>query len=71
MDVCTQIAGNDWTIPSLRLVLLVGMLSSLIPACLSFAFSDDKTLGAESQGILASHNAQQGPSGDWSGQNPG
>ena len=58
-----QIAGNDWTIPSLRLVLLVGMVSSLVPTVLSFLFSDDKSLGAQSEGLLANHRKDQAEAG--------
>ena len=58
-----QIAGNDWTIPSLRVVLLVGMVSSLIPTVLSFLFSDDRSLGAQSEGLLANHRKDQAEAG--------
>ena len=58
-----QIAGNDWTIPSLRVVLLVGMVSSLVPTVLSFLFSDDRSLGAQSEGLLANHRKDQAEAG--------
>ena len=58
-----QIAGNNWTIPSLRVVLLVGMVSSLVPTVLSFLFSDDRSLGAQSEGLLANHRKDQAEAG--------
>ena len=62
--VLLQVVGNQWTPSSLRLVLLVGMGLSLVPAAISFFFDDGQALGASSEGLLASPELQQAAEGD-------
>lgn len=58
-----QAIGNHWTPSSLRLVLCLGMGMGIVPGVISFFFDDSKTLGAVSEGLLASEHAQRAVAG--------
>jgi MFS family permease len=44
-----KIWGDDWTLPELRTILLIGILMELPAAFIMFCFNDDKALGKESE----------------------
>ena len=50
-----QASGNSWSLQALGRVVVVGMLVSIVPTVALFLFSDDKSLGAVSEGLLASN----------------
>ena len=58
-----QVIGNQWTSGSLRVVLLVAMGLSLVPAAVSMLFDDRQALGSLSEGLLASPELQQAAAG--------
>ena len=61
--VLAQAIGNQWTQDSLRLVLVMGMVLAIPPGVLLLFFDDSKALGAVSEGLLASPEAQRAVAG--------
>eukprot|EP00937_MAST-01D_sp_MAST-1D-sp2_P001856 g1856.t1 len=45
--------GNAWTLDTMRTIMLSGMVLSIFPTMCLFFFNDDRSLGQESEGLLA------------------